>query len=121
MLAKMAENPYQPPEIALSTAADYPAETPGHRPLLPLWRRVVSVALITLGATFTPALLASPVAFVIRYFDLIGRGEPDYLMSAVFLAEGVLALAMIWLGFRLRRFHLSINPLRRPNNSVAKN
>lgn len=99
----MAENPFQPSEIALSTAADYPSETTNLRPLLSLWRRVVSVALITLGATFTPALLASPVAFVIRYFDLSGRGEPDYLMSVVFLAEGMLALAMIWLGFRLRR------------------
>ncbi len=104
MLAKMAENPYQPPEIAICTAAVYSAETVSPQPLLPLWRRVASVALITLGATFTPALLASPAAFVVRYLDLIGRAEPDYLISGAFLAEGLLALAMIWGGLRLRRF-----------------
>ena len=54
----MTENPYQPPEISLPPP-------PVSRPLLPLWRRVASVALITLGAVGTLALPANPVMGVI--------------------------------------------------------
>ena len=103
MLAKMAENPYQPPEIAICTAADYPAEMPSLQPLLPLWRRVASVALITLGATFTPALLASPVAMAIWAYDPKTFAEAR-LFAVAALAEGLLGMAIVWLGFRLRRF-----------------
>lgn len=99
----MAENPYQPPETTIPAEPRPTARPPSPAPLLPLWRRVVSVTLITLGATFTPDLLASPVAFGIWLFDLTGHGEPHVLLSAVFLIEGLLAVAMIWGGFRLRR------------------
>ncbi|MBX9791522.1 MAG: hypothetical protein K2Y37_21590 [Pirellulales bacterium] len=92
----MTENPYEPPDVAT-------LPPPIRQPLLPLWRRVVSVTLVTLGVVMTPALLASPLAFGIWLFDLIGHGEPHYLMSVGFLAEGLLAVAMIWGGIRLRR------------------
>ncbi|MGD9645443.1 MAG: hypothetical protein AB7U73_07005 [Pirellulales bacterium] len=93
----MAENPYQPHDSPLLAMT-------APRPRLPLGRRVVSVALITLGATFTPALLASPLVFCIWLFDPTGHGEPLLRISAVFLAEGIVAVAMIWGGIRLRRF-----------------
>ena len=103
MLAKMAENPYQPPEIAICTAAVYSAETAGPQPLLPLWRRVASVALITLGALMAPYVLVSPAAIALWSYDPKTFADAR-LFAAVALAEGLLGMAMIWGGFRLRRF-----------------
>lgn len=102
----MTENPYEPPEVAT-------LPPPIRQPLLPLCRRMVSVALVTLGVVLTPALLASPVAFGIWLFDLTGHGEPHYLMSVGFLAEGLLAVAMIWGGIHLRRMPRSRAALAR--------
>jgi hypothetical protein len=106
MLAKMAENPYQPPENELSTAANYAAKMPGSRPLLPLWRRVISVSLITLGGLMSLGLLASPVEMCAWLYEPVSLGEPGVLLPAVHLAEGLLGVAMIWGGFRLRRIPL---------------
>ncbi len=60
------------------------------------------MALITLGATFAPAILASPVAMAIWAYDPRANAEVA-IPAAVALAEGLLGLAMIWGGFRPRR------------------
>lgn len=70
-MPEMTENPYQPPESPLPPA-------PISRPVLPLWRRVVSVALITLGVIGTVSLPSNPVV-------------------------GGLGLVLIFLSFGLRR------------------
>ena len=44
---RMSENPYKSPESEAKPAAD-------ERPLLPAWRRIVSLPLIVFGAVFLP-------------------------------------------------------------------
>ena len=99
----MAENPYQPPDTTVSTAADRPVGIPSPTPLLSLWRRIISVLLITLGALMSLGLLASPVEMCVWLYEPAALGEPGVLLPVVHLTEGLLGVAMIWGGFRLRR------------------
>ena len=99
----MTENPYEPPEVATLRPMV-------RQPLLPLWRRVVSVALLTLGGLMAPYSIASPVATTVWAFDPLANTEWG-LAAVAASVQGLIGLVMIWGGIRLRKAPQSPPPL----------
>lgn len=86
----MDENPYKSP---LANQASGPTEQP---PLVPLWRRIVSIPLIIFGVL----LLLSCVGNI-----FVGSriGFSRELFVLIIAIDAVFGVGMLWGGFRLRR------------------